>query len=82
MVSSLARIMNSKQKVVIGVGTVLFLLAGLFPPHHNPGGFGSSFRYQFILDSTRPIYMIQLIVEWTIIVGVVVGLSLLFHERP
>ncbi len=72
--------MNRKQRIVIGVGTLLFLLAGLFPPWQ--GSLFSSSGYQFILDATRPIDLTQLFVEWAIIVGVVVGLSVLFHERP
>ncbi|MCH8820020.1 MAG: hypothetical protein IIB03_06845 [Acidobacteria bacterium] len=68
--------MNSKQKMVISVGLLFFLLVGVFPP--SGAGVNRGHHFLFTLRFTN-INVDQLLIEWVIVLVLTVGLSVLLH---
>lgn len=82
--------MNRKQKIIIGVGAVIVLTMGLFPPWvitHGPdillgtGTYAPIFnppqyygKWYYTIDATR------LLIQWGMVIMTVVGLVLILKK--
>jgi hypothetical protein len=85
--------MNWKQKLVVAFASVLFVLAGVFPPWllRGPGGSTFFFTHKHWLFAPPPVAgngvgvsvcLPVLIVQWITLAVVAVGLLLLLQRRP
>jgi hypothetical protein len=83
--------MNKKQKIVLMIGIIVFLLIGIFPPWvlisspENSARLEGAIGYSFIIFSPNHgwcrIDISRLMVEWITMVVVMGGLILLFNDK-
>ena len=77
--------MNNKQIVTLGIGILLIMLSGLFPPwYHNLPGYGFVHRgFGFLLHPGvgYRIYFGQLILEWALIAVFAGALIFLWRDK-
>jgi len=79
--------MNKAQKIVIGIGTILFLIIGLFPPSESEEeGLKGIFKpakikkpFPWIFETQIEIDWSRLMLLWVILLVVVIGLVLILR---
>jgi hypothetical protein len=77
-------IMNHKQRKWLWIGTIVFVLMGLFPPCYGPGRGESDYTFLFLplleADTYWRIDMHRLCVQWAIVAVLTGRLLLTFHD--
>jgi hypothetical protein len=69
---------NKHQRVVLGIGLLLVVLCGLFPPFEAGYGHGQMYRFIFVVTDNSKIVFSRFFVEVVTIIAATAGAFLLF----